>query len=144
MPYRYLEDIATSDAAFTAWGASIEELFVSAADATINVMVGDLATIAPRQRRTIRVAAGDLEMLLFELLQELIFLKDAELLLLRVIEVDIKQDSSGGFSLEAQAAGEELNPARHELIVDVKAVTLHRYQVARAEKGWRATVVLDI
>lgn len=143
MPYEYLEEIATSDAAFAAWGETLEELFVSAADATINVMVGDLATIAHRTHRLISVKAEDMEMLLFELLQELIFLKDAEQLLLRVAEVKIEQHN-GYFTLKAEAVGEKLDPARHELIVDVKAVTLHRYRVEQTESGWVAMVILDI
>lgn len=75
MPYRYLEDIATSDAAFEAWGTTLEEVFVAAADATMNVMVEPLSSIADLQRRPITVADNDLDMLLFALLQELIFLK---------------------------------------------------------------------
>ena len=51
MPYRYLEDIATADVAFEAWGDTLEEMFVAAADATMNVMVSDLDTIAPVEKR---------------------------------------------------------------------------------------------
>ncbi len=84
MPYRYLEDIATADVAFEAWGDTLEEMFVAAADATMNVMVSDLDTIARVEYRTLQATAEELDMLLFELLQELIFYKDAERLLLRV------------------------------------------------------------
>ncbi|HOV88133.1 MAG TPA: archease, partial [Syntrophobacteraceae bacterium] len=39
MPFRYIEDIATADVAFEAWGETLEDLCVAAADATMNVMV---------------------------------------------------------------------------------------------------------
>jgi SHS2 domain-containing protein len=40
--------------------------------------------------------------------------------------------------------GEVLDPMRHDQVVDVKAVTLHRFQVARSPEGWKAFVILDI
>jgi SHS2 domain-containing protein len=46
--------------------------------------------------------------------------------------------------LEAEARGEPLDPARHRLLADVKAVTLHRLRVERTVRGWEASVVLDI
>ena len=48
MPYTYLEEIAIADIAFRATGKTQEELFAAAADATVNVMVEDLATIRDR------------------------------------------------------------------------------------------------
>lgn len=143
MPYQYLEDIATADVAFEARGDTVEDMFVAAADATMNVMVEDLNTIADRQRRIIHVEADAVDMLLFQLLQELIYYKDAERLLLRVPEVHIQRQNHH-FKLSAEAYGEELNSDQHELLVDVKAVTLHRFQVEQTESGWRAMVILDI
>jgi SHS2 domain-containing protein len=143
MPYRYLEDIATADVAFEARGDTLEEMLIAAADATMNVMVADLGSIADRVRRTISVESDAIDMLLFQLLQEIIFYKDAERLLLRVPEVRVRYgDDDVGLSVEAY--GEELDPEKHELIVDVKAVTLHRFQVEQTSSGWSALVILDI
>lgn len=143
MSYEYLEDIATADVAFEARGLTLEQLFVSAADATMNVMVSDLDTIDGILGKAIHVEADAVDMLLFELLQELIFFKDAERLLLRVRDVRI-EGREGCFTLDARAAGEELDPAKHDLAVDVKAVTLHRYRVEQTASGWEATVILDV
>jgi SHS2 domain-containing protein len=52
-------------------------------------------------------------------------------------------DTDGRFSLTAAAWGETIDPSRHELLVDVKAVTLHRFRVEKASRGWEATVILD-
>jgi SHS2 domain-containing protein len=46
--------------------------------------------------------------------------------------------------LQARAAGEPINPAKHALGADVKGVTLHRLQVVPTPAGWEATVVLDV
>lgn len=143
MPYEYLDDIATADAAFVARGDSLEELFVSAADATMNVMVADLDTISPAECRTIQVENDAVDLLLFDLLQEIIFYKDAESLLLRITEINVS-DCDGILRVSARAFGEEINPRKHDLIVDVKAVTFHHFRVEQAPGGWEATVILDI
>jgi len=145
MPFDYIDDIATADVAFAARGDTVEEMFVAAADATMNVMVADLDTIAEAEQRTLRADgnADALDLLLFDLLQELIFYKDAEQLLLRVKEVRIKREGVR-LTLEADASGELLNPEKHDLVVDVKAVTLHRFKVEKTPRGWKATVILDI
>jgi len=143
MPYRYLEDVAIADVAFEARGATLEELFKAAADATVNLMVADLGTITSHEKRTIELEDDSLDLLLFNFLQELIFYKDAQKLLLRVREIRIER-SDGSFKLRAEAHGEELNPAKHELGVDVKAVTLHRFQVQETPEGWQANVILDV
>jgi SHS2 domain-containing protein len=143
MPYRYLPDIAIADVAFEAWADTLEGMFLAAADATMNVMVADLDTIMDRETRRVSAEDADLDMLLFQLLQELIFFKDAERLLLRVRDLEIRRDE-GRYSLEAEAHGEELDHDRHDLVVDVKAVTLHRFRVESTARGWESTVILDI
>jgi SHS2 domain-containing protein len=143
MPYKYLEEIAIADVAFEAWGSTLEELFKAAADATMNVMVVDLNTITDREKRSIELEEGDLDLLLFNFLQELIYYKDAQKLLLRVDNIHIEKTQTG-FKLRAQVFGEELNPEKHDLRVDVKAVTLHQFQVKKTSEGWRAQVILDI
>ena len=81
-------------------------------------------------------------MLLFNLLQEIIFLKDAEQLLLRIESVEIGYD--GLYFLKAIGRGEQIDRGKHELIVDVKAVTLHMFKVEQTLRGWDAFIILDI
>jgi SHS2 domain-containing protein len=143
MSYEFIEDVAIADVAFEARGKNLEELFAQAARATTNVMVRDLGQIGKSERRNIAVQADNVEMLLFEFLQELIYYKDAEQLLLVEFHLSAKE-SDGGFRLTGYALGEYLDQHRHEQVVDVKAVTWHRFQVTHTVEGWRAFVVLDI
>jgi protein archease len=143
MPYRYLEEIATADIAFEATGRDLPELFSDAADATTNVMIENIEAIQPRQTRQIELSNDKLDMLLFDLLQELIFLKDAERLLLRIREVQI-DNRDEMYLLKATAEGETLDVERHHQRADVKAVTLHDFAVERTDGGWKARVLLDI
>jgi SHS2 domain-containing protein len=52
MSYQFLEDVATADIAFRAWGKDLPELFKAAGDATINTMIEDLDSIEPKETRT--------------------------------------------------------------------------------------------
>jgi SHS2 domain-containing protein len=143
MPYEYLEEIGTADIAFEATGRDLSELFRDAADATTNVMIDNIEAIQPRETRQIELSNDKLDMLLFDLLQELIFLKDAERLLLRLREVQIIETAENYF-VKATAEGELLDAERHHQRADVKAVTLHDFSVERTEDGWKAKVLLDI
>ena len=143
MPFEFLEEIATADVAFQAWGETLEEMFISAAEATMNVMVADLEKIERRENRDIEVSSDAIDMLLFNLLQEIIFFKDAEQLLLRIEGVKIKHGEAF-HSLTATGWGEQIDPGRHDLIVDVKAVTLHLFKVEHTSRGWETFIILDI
>jgi SHS2 domain-containing protein len=143
MPYKYLEDIGTADIAFEATGRDLPELFTSAADATMNVMIENLDAIEPRETRQIELKSDAIDMLLFDFLQELIFFKDAEQLLLRLRETKI-DEKGGQHFLNATAAGEKLDARRHQQRADVKAVTLHGFHTEKENDGWKASVILDI
>jgi SHS2 domain-containing protein len=143
MPFHYLEEIGTADIAFEATGRDLPELFAAAADATMNVMIDNLEAIEPRKTRRIGLKNDAIDMLLFDFLQELIYFKDADRLLLRIREVQIDQKDDA-YSLNATAAGEPLDPMRHQQRADVKAVTLHDFRVEKSDDGWKASVLLDI
>jgi SHS2 domain-containing protein len=78
-----------------------------------------------------------------DLLQELIYYKDSEKLMLRVHQARVKGNAQP-YVLEAIARGEKLDPERHHPRVDVKAVTLHHFRLEKTERGWKAWVILDI
>ena len=141
--YRYLEDVAIADIAFEAIGKDLADVLLTACDATMNVMIEELDSIDPVERRELVLENEEPDMLLFDLLQELIYYKDAEQLLLRVENVKVKR-RDGRYKAEASAAGERLNPEKHEQRADVKAVTLHQFSLGQTVDGWRAFVILDV
>ena len=143
MPYTYLEDVGTADIAFEATGRDLPELFTAAADATMNVMIDNLEAIESRETRQIELSNDNVEMLLFDFLQELIYFKDARRLLLRALEAQIERKGEE-YSLKAKVAGERLDDTRHHQRADVKAVTLHGFSVAKQDSEWKAKVLLDI
>ena len=143
MPYRFQDEISTADVAFEAWGETREELFISGAAALLGTMTAAPGQVARQEGLTIRLEHEELDLLFWSFLQELIFLKDARQLLLHADRVRI-EERDGLFRLEAAVSGERIDAGRHRLLVDVKAVTLHRFQVALTDNIWRAAVVLDV
>jgi SHS2 domain-containing protein len=143
MPYRFLEDRTMADVAFEAEGKTLVELFTSAGLAVTATMVKDVSKIEHLATKRFSVEAENIEMLLFIFLQELIFYKDAELLLFSGFDLDISQKGEK-WRLRARASGEEIDPEIHDLIIDVKAVSLHHYSVEETPDGWHAEVMLDV
>lgn len=141
--YRYLDDIAVADVAFEAVAPDLSDLFTQAARATTEVMLDNPADLAMREHRSIALREEAVDMLLFDFLQELIYYKDADRLLLLPEQVDVTQDEDG-YRLTAELGGEPIDPPRHQLNADVKAVALYRFRVEPMDTGWRATVVLDV
>ncbi len=143
MPYKFVDNLSVADVAFVAEGKTIEEMFESAALATTNIMVKDMATIAPSKRRKMTVSDKSVEKLLFNFLQEIIYLKDAELMVFSKYTVKIK-DRNGTYSLVCIAYGEKIDAEKHELVVDVKAITYHLFEVKNEGGKWKSRVILDI
>ncbi|NLT65618.1 MAG: archease [Acidobacteria bacterium] len=143
MPYRYLDDVAIADAAFEAWGESLQEMLTAAADALLNVMISNIDAVRLRVTRHVRIEEDAIDMLLFQLLQELVYYKDSERLLLRIRSARIEQQDTGVVAF-VEFAGETIDPARHHMVVDVKAVTLHRLKAEERDGTWWGTVVVDV
>jgi SHS2 domain-containing protein len=75
----------------------------------------------------------------------MVYLKDAEGVVYSEVTVSVVYDPSRPcWRLHGELTGETINPARHELRADVKAVTKHLYDVRAAGGQWKARVVLDI
>lgn len=141
MPYKFFRDVAIADVAFEASGRTLKELFESAGLAVTNTMVKDLKKVKPKISKKIKLKADSLESLLFSFLQEIVFLKDAKQLLLSKFAVKIDEKN---VTLTAKCSGEKLDMEKHELLVDVKAVTMHRFELKKEKKGWKASVILDV
>jgi SHS2 domain-containing protein len=143
MPYRYLEDVAIADVAFEAEGKTLRELLESAALAATNAMIRNIDKLDHKVIRNFEVTAENPEMLLYRFLQELVFYKDAERLLFNKFELEPKQGVPS-WRLRVRAFGDEISQEKHELLADVKAVSLHNFSVRQTPEGWRAEVIVDV
>lgn len=143
MPYQHLDDLTIADVAFKAWGKSIEVMFLAAAEALLSFMLENFQILRQVESVNIKLKEENLEMLLFNYLQEFIFYKDARQLLLKPISLAIKK-AKNSFTLSGKLGGEKIDPARHLLYMDLKAVTLYRFKIDRNNNNWYTTIVLDV
>ena len=136
MTYKYFEH--TADVIFEAYGKTLEEMFESAALATEEVMV-NLKTLKVKETKLVKLEGRSVEDLLYLFLEELIFIKDTEGLLFKEFKIKIKDNK-----LDAVCKGEKINSQTQELEKDLKAVTMHQFEVKEEKGKWKARVLLDI
>ncbi len=142
--YRFLEEIALADVGFIATGDSASELFAASAAAVIDAMVNPVS-VGTNWTREVRLSQEQVEELLFDWLQTIVFLKDAEAVVFRDAHALVSYDSSAGlWRLSATLIGDPIDANRQELRTDVKAVTKHLYEVKEKEGTWSARVVIDV
>jgi SHS2 domain-containing protein len=139
--YRFLDAVAIADCALEVEGTDLDDLFATAAQALAEVMV-DPVTVAATVERTVTLTAPSLDLLLYDWLAELIFLKDQEEMIFPRSQVRVIANSP--CRLEATLLGGRIDRGRTTLRADAKAVTFHQFAIERRAPGWWARVVIDI
>jgi SHS2 domain-containing protein len=136
MKYKFVKG-PTSDVKFEAYGATAAELFENAALALSSVMCS-VRNVKPKDSVDVFVEGKDLQDLFFNWLGEVIALVDIHGMFFSDFKVRIQ-----GNKLKATCFGEEAKP-KNSLTV-VKSATYHEFRLeGDDQKGWKATVVLDI
>lgn len=143
MKYKVLEGIAIADVVYEVYGNTIEELFSNAAEAVTQTMV-DVETLKANQNVKMKMQNRKLEDLFLDFLNELVYLKDAKQLLFSKFTTKISQQDSGGYNLIVSLWGEKIDPKKHHLRVDVKAITQHKFSLAKKNNKHISFIVLDI
>jgi SHS2 domain-containing protein len=128
-----------SDLGIEAHGNSMQELFQNAAHGFMSVVAGT-SKIESRQNRSIELHATDRENLLVRWLTEILFLYDAE----KFLTADVKFEILTDILLKANLFGEPYDASKHELKLDVKAITYHQLKIEDHDGDWIARVFVDI
>ena len=139
MPKKYEFIEHTADSGLKAYGASIEELFVHAAEGLFDVLVST-KNVEETEERVIDVDAEAVDNLMVSWLSELLYLYDTERLVFSCFQIQQIENNR----LKAVARGEVLDPTRHEIKTGIKAVTYHQLYLEETEAGWEAQVIFDI
>ena len=129
----------TADLGLRVRAPDLDTLFAEAAACLFSAVVEDIGTVEPRQSVTVELAGTDREFLLFDWLRDLLLKCDEDHLLFGKFSVQVRDDGLTGV-----AWGEPLDPARHLLAHEVKAITYHELKVVRDGDGWLAEVIVDI
>ena len=141
-PFVVLEHTATADALFQAFGKTLNSCFKNAALAVESLTI-NLKSVEPKIEEHIDLTADDPKQLLVDFLEELIFLKDTKYLVFSKIKVSVKEQEEH-VTLTATLKGERINPKKHELGNDIKAITYHQLKLEKQKDHWMAQVLVDI
>jgi len=129
----------TADLGLRMRAASLDELFADAGRALFSVIVANLDAVRPVEELEFEIAGDRRDDLLFDWLAELLFVFDTRHVLLSAFDVEVREDG-----VKVTARGEPVDPDRHELDMEVKAITYHQLKVERDGDGWLAEVIVDL
>ncbi len=129
----------TADVGLRVRATALNELFADAAKALFCLILANPASIRPVREERFEIEGDRYDDLLFDWLAELLYKFDVEHLLLT--EFDVRVTEQG---LKAVARGETVDQARHELEMEVKAITYHGFKLEHEADQWTAEVIVDI
>ena len=147
LKYEYFD--VTADIGFYAYGKSLEEAYENAGLAMFDVIT-DIGKVKKDEVEEFEIVSEDLVSLLYDYLEELLFLQDTELLFFSDFKVNIEKiedkESSHleNYKLTCCAYGEEINWDVHTHKSEVKAITFHKMCVKEDEGVFKLRAILDL
>ncbi len=135
--FKFLEH--TADVKFQAYGKTVEEAFENSALALIEYVAN--GKVKSEKKISFNVNGKDLESLMYNFLEEILYFIDAKNFLTAKIKITLGKDKK---SLNAKIFGEKIRNEKGYM--HVKAVTYNDMFIKNlgGKKGWVAQVVLDI
>ncbi|HEV2969214.1 MAG TPA: archease [Pirellulales bacterium] len=130
----------TADLGLRVRAADLDALFAEAGRGLFSLMIANLEDVRAVEEVSLGVIGAELDYLLFDWLNELLFIFETRRLVLVEFQVRVAESS-----VQATARGEPFDPARHHAEHEVKAITYHELKVAQEPDGtWLAEVIVDI
>jgi SHS2 domain-containing protein len=133
----------TGDLGLRVTADTLPALFERAAEGTFRVLT-DLEDVGPAGASCVVVRAADREALMVRWLSELNFRHTAHRQLYRAFSVSSVGAQGEEWVLEATVQGEPIDPERHVVHTEIKAVTFHGLEVQATDDGWAVQVIFDM
>lgn len=134
MRYEVIEH--TADVMVRCFGDTLEECFASAAYALFDQMV-DVSDVDPMMTFDIGISGDTEESRLYAFLSELLFIQDSENVVMSDFAVRFDGDA-----VICEAYGETLDPDKHRMKGEIKAITYHMLAVDADTPS--VTVIFDV
>jgi SHS2 domain-containing protein len=133
----------TGDIGIRVTAPSLPQLFERAALGTFRVLT-DLAAVQASKETHVAVDGHDLEALMVRWLSELNYRHTVDGVLFGAFAVESIQETDEGLTLTATARGEPIDPARHTVYTEIKAITFHGMNIRETDDGWTVQVIFDM
>lgn len=131
----------TADAKFRAYGENLCEAFSNAALALFSIMT-DITKISPEIRKQVTVKSVTRQALLYDFLEELVYLVDTEAFLVCQVECIEMKKESGFYFLTVRIIGD--NADKYEVHTQIKAITYNDMFITEEPGFVMVQVVPDI
>ncbi|NQT95699.1 MAG: archease [Candidatus Omnitrophica bacterium] len=135
--YEFLEH--TADIGIRVWGDSFKELFIHSAKAMYE-LIADINLVKPESSFEVRVEAKDRDELLRNWLSELLYYFNVKEILLTDFVITELDDTH----IISTASGEKIDPDRHNLKREIKAVTFHNLNIKEKNGEFATEIIFDI
>ncbi len=124
MSYKLLEH--ATDAFIEVTAPNLEEAFVRAGESVVDVTL-EQKLVEEKKQKTLTVTGEDLDFLLFNWLEEVIYQLITEGFAIHRFSLKISKNSE--YSLTAVVFGEEIDLKKHQFKVEIKAPTFHLMEI---------------
>jgi SHS2 domain-containing protein len=129
----------TADIGIVVYGTDINQVFANAALGLFTLMA-DLDNLKEDIKRQIELSAEDVEVLLIEWLNELIYISEVEHIIFKRVEINELSNTK----LKATCYGEKIKPSQHRLKREIKAATYHMLQINKKDGSYKVQIIFDI
>jgi SHS2 domain-containing protein len=139
MKYKYIDH--TADLKVRAYGKTLEEAFANAAIGGFDFLT-DTAKIKKKTEKKISIKAKRLESLLYDFIEQLLFLLDTEGFMISGFK-DMKiNQANDKFELKCTALGDSYK--NYEVKGDIKAITYSEMNIRKEKNAYVIDLVFDI
>lgn len=129
----------TADLGIRVWGADLTRLFENAGKTLMQILLRGESFQKALPKR-ISLSGDDLADLMVRWLGEILYLLEGEEHVVTSFRiVDVRPSS-----LDAALETVPFDPAFHEILNEIKAVTYHQIEVAQKGNRWEAQVIFDL
>jgi len=133
----------TGDLGLRVTAPTLPQLFERAATGTFHILT-DLDTVTPTTETPLTVTGRDPEALMVRWLSDLNYRHTVDRRLFCAFTVEAIEGTSDGRTLTATVRGEPIDPARHVVHTEIKAVTFHGLDIQQTDDGWTVQVIFDM
>ena len=137
MSYELLDH--TADLSIRVTGRSFGE-FLRNASLAMTEQIADTDRVEPSVKEVIEATGETKEEILVRLLNEILYLHETGKLVFKDIRVEVSNENKAA----AELWGEKYDFAKHELALEIKAVTYHGLKIEMVNDKFTADIVFDI
>ena len=136
--YKFLEH--RSDQLVEIEADSVEQLFEDAAAAFFDTIV-EISKVEPNEEFEFEFCEKDIESLLYRFLNELLYLFDTKKVVFSKFNANFDEED---VCIDISMWGEYFNPDKHSPKQEIKAITLHEFEVKKEGDKWKARFLFDL